>query len=72
MISRNFLIDGLICGIACVETGPGYESPMWAFKHGPREKILHVVTVQPDLEDEKGDYLSVVDGKKQLQGDAIN
>lgn len=41
--------------------GPGYESPMWAFKHGPREKILYVITVQPDLDDEKGDYLSVVD-----------
>jgi methanethiol oxidase len=34
---------------------------MWAFKHGPREKILYVVTVQPNLEDGDGDYLSVVD-----------
>jgi methanethiol oxidase len=30
-------------------------------KNGPREKILYVVTVQPNLEDESGDYLSVVD-----------
>jgi methanethiol oxidase len=30
-------------------------------KHGPREKLLYVVTVQPNLDDEQGDYLSVVD-----------
>ena len=41
--------------------GPGYPSPLWAMKNGPREKILYVVTVQPNLEDESGDYLSVVD-----------
>lgn len=41
--------------------GPGYPSPMYAFKHGEREKILYVVTVQPNLEAENGDYLSVVD-----------
>lgn len=30
-------------------------------KHGPREKILYTVTVQPNLDNEDGDYLSVVD-----------
>lgn len=34
---------------------------MWAYENGPREKILYVVAVQPNFEDEKGDYLSVVD-----------
>ena len=42
-------------------TGPGYPSPLWAMKNGPREKIMYVVTVQPNLEDEAGDYLSTVD-----------
>jgi selenium-binding protein 1 len=41
--------------------GPGYPSPMWAFQNGPREKILYVATVQPNLEEESGDYLAVVD-----------
>lgn len=30
-------------------------------KHGPREEILYVVTVQPNADDENGDYLSTVD-----------
>ena len=30
-------------------------------KNGPREKILYVVTVQPDLDQPDGDYLSTVD-----------
>lgn len=30
-------------------------------KEGPREKILYVVTVQPDLDQPEGDYLSTVD-----------
>jgi methanethiol oxidase len=34
---------------------------MWAHKNGPREKILYVVAVQPNLEDSQGDYLSTVD-----------
>lgn len=42
-------------------SGPGYPSPLWAMKNGPREEILYVVTVQPNLDDDKGDYLSVVD-----------
>lgn len=41
--------------------GPGYPSPLWAMKNGPREKILYVVTVQPNQNDESGDYLSTVD-----------
>lgn len=28
---------------------------------GPREKLLYVVTVQPNLEEKNGDYLSTVD-----------
>ncbi|KAG6442193.1 methanethiol oxidase [Manduca sexta] len=39
--------------------GPGYASPLDAFKNGPREEILYVVTVQPDQS--KQDYLSTVD-----------
>lgn len=30
-------------------------------QNGPKEKILYVVTVQPNLDDENGDYLSTVD-----------
>jgi len=30
-------------------------------KYGPKEKLLYVVTVQPNLNDEEGDYLSTVD-----------
>lgn len=41
--------------------GPGYASPEDAIKNGPREKLLYVVTVQPNLEDPQGDYLSTVD-----------
>lgn len=42
-------------------SGPGYPSPLWAMKHGPREKLLYVVAVQPNLDDESGDYLATVD-----------
>lgn len=42
-------------------TGPGYASPMDAFTKGPREKLLYVVTVQPDLTEPHGDYLSTID-----------
>lgn len=34
---------------------------MAAYLHGPREKLLYVVTVQPDLTESHGDYLSTVD-----------
>lgn len=47
--------------------GPGYPSPMWAYEHGPREKILYCVTVQPNQEDEQGDYLSTVDVDPQSE-----
>lgn len=50
---------GNFAGEKC--SGPGYPSPIWAMKHGPREKLLYVVTVQPNVEDENGDYLSTVD-----------
>ncbi|XP_068618469.1 methanethiol oxidase [Battus philenor] len=39
--------------------GPGYASPLDAFKNGPREKLLYVVCVQPDLN--KQDYLATID-----------
>lgn len=39
--------------------GPGYASPLDAFKNGPREEILYVVAVQPDKS--KQDYLATVD-----------
>ncbi|CAG9800834.1 unnamed protein product [Chironomus riparius] len=41
--------------------GPGYPTPMWAYQNGPREKLLYVTTIQPNLENEQGDYLSAVD-----------
>lgn len=41
--------------------GPGFASPQDAILHGEREKLLYVVTVQPNLEEEHGDYLSTVD-----------
>lgn len=34
---------------------------MDAFKNGPKEKLLYVVTVQPNLTEPHGDYLSTVD-----------
>ncbi|CAK1586309.1 unnamed protein product [Parnassius mnemosyne] len=39
--------------------GPGYASPLDAFRNGPREKLLYVVCVQPNLS--KQDYLATVD-----------
>ncbi|KAL4715885.1 hypothetical protein ACJJTC_014617 [Scirpophaga incertulas] len=39
--------------------GPGYASPLDAFKNGPREEILYVICVQPDVT--KQDYLATVD-----------
>lgn len=41
--------------------GPGYRTPLDAFRNGPREKLLYVVTVQPNLNEPHGDYLSTVD-----------
>lgn len=34
---------------------------MDAFKNAPREKLLYVVTVQPNLDEPHGDYLSTID-----------
>lgn len=39
--------------------GPGYASPLDAFKNGPREELLYVICVQPDQA--KQDYLATVD-----------
>lgn len=44
--------------MACCK-GPGYASPLDAFKNGPREELLYVVCVQPDKS--KQDYLATVD-----------
>ncbi|KAK2173963.1 hypothetical protein NP493_840g00015 [Ridgeia piscesae] len=45
--------------------GPGYKSPMAAYKNGPREKLLYTVCVRSNLqketEQEKPDYLATVD-----------
>ncbi|XP_055375271.1 methanethiol oxidase [Condylostylus longicornis] len=41
--------------------GPGYATPMDAVKNGPKEKLLYVVTVQPNIDEPHGDYLSTVD-----------
>lgn len=45
-------------GCAC---GPGYPSPLHALKKGPREKLLYVVFVQPNLDEPHGDYLATID-----------
>ncbi|XP_073825389.1 methanethiol oxidase isoform X2 [Musca autumnalis] len=41
--------------------GPGYPTPIDAMKNGPREKVLYTVTIQPNLDEPHGDYLSTVD-----------
>lgn len=41
--------------------GPGYATPLDAYNNGPSEKLLYVVTVQPNLTEPHGDYLSTVD-----------
>ncbi|XP_023301939.2 methanethiol oxidase [Lucilia cuprina] len=41
--------------------GPGYATPLDAMKTGPREKLLYTITVQPNLDEPHGDYLSTVD-----------
>ena len=41
--------------------GPGYATPKEAIEKGPKEKLLYVVTVQPNLDEPHGDYLSTID-----------
>ncbi|KAL9898653.1 methanethiol oxidase [Glossina fuscipes fuscipes] len=41
--------------------GPGYATPLDAMKNGQREKLLYTVTVQPNINEPHGDYLSTVD-----------
>uniref|UniRef100_A0A6E8W491 Methanethiol oxidase n=1 Tax=Anopheles coluzzii TaxID=1518534 RepID=A0A6E8W491_ANOCL len=41
--------------------GPGYATPLDAVRNGPVEKLLYVVCVQPNLDEEHGDYLATVD-----------
>ncbi|CAG9864311.1 unnamed protein product [Phyllotreta striolata] len=40
---------------------PGYATPLDAMKHGPREKILYVVCINPNEGDDKSDLLATVD-----------
>nr|XP_022915697.1 selenium-binding protein 1 [Onthophagus taurus] len=42
-------------------TGPGYATPLDAMKNGPREELLYVICVQPDLTSSKTDLLATVD-----------
>ncbi|XP_055296101.1 methanethiol oxidase [Sitodiplosis mosellana] len=48
-------------GNSCCRHGPGYASPLDAMKNGPREKLLYIIAVQPDLKHSDGDYLATVD-----------
>lgn len=41
--------------------GPGYRTPLDAMNNGPREQLLYVVSVQPNLNEPHGDYLSTID-----------
>uniref|UniRef100_A0A2M4ADU0 Putative selenium-binding protein 1 n=1 Tax=Anopheles triannulatus TaxID=58253 RepID=A0A2M4ADU0_9DIPT len=41
--------------------GPGYATPLDAVRNGPVEKLLYVVCVQPNLDEDHGDYLATVD-----------
>lgn len=43
----------------CTGTGPGYPSPLEAFRNGPKEELLYVICVQPNLT--KEDYIATVD-----------
>ena len=45
----------------CGHSGPGYASPMDAFLHGPREKLLYVTCVRRNTVPDKPDYLATVD-----------
>lgn len=46
---------------SCKACGPGYATPLDAFKNGEREKLLYTITVQPNKQEPHGDYLSTVD-----------
>lgn len=44
------------------QCGPGYKSPLDAYKNGKRETILYTVCIQPNpLTNSKPDYLAIVD-----------
>jgi len=49
-----------MAGKSCCH-GPGYATPLDAMKNGPREDLLYVVCVQPNLDEPHGDYLATVD-----------
>jgi len=47
---------------ACCHSGPGYATPLEAFRHGPREKILYVPAIPTgEGADTREDYLATVD-----------
>lgn len=44
------------------QCGPGYKSPLDAFKNGKRETVLYTICIQPNPQTKnKPDYLAVVD-----------
>ncbi|KAL0822669.1 hypothetical protein ABMA28_004692 [Loxostege sticticalis] len=52
------VVSDLCTKMSCCK-GPGYASPLDAFRNGPREQLLYVICVQPDQT--KQDYLATVD-----------
>ena len=52
----------LLKGSVKIILGPGYSSPLEAFKNGEREKLLYVICINPEPETRKTpDYLATVD-----------
>lgn len=44
------------------QCGPGYKSPLDAYKNGKREKLLYTICIQPNSEtNSKPDYLAIID-----------
>ena len=49
------------CSIACCGTGPGYATPLDAFRSGSREKLLYVPCIYRNTDVELPDYLATID-----------
>lgn len=44
------------------QCGPGYKSPLDAYKNGKRETILYTICIQPNPQtNRKPDYLAIID-----------
>ena len=54
-------LSGFVAFWSECKCGPGYATPLDAVRNGPVEKLLYVVCVQPNLDEEHGDYLATVD-----------